>query len=216
MTENLFETKYDLTKKSKLKIFYESNKILIYFVIFLLIVSLSSINYYLSSKENKKILLSENYVTAKIHLENGEKLEALKILKKVVYANEPAYSSLAFFMVLNEDLIQDHKEISSLFNHLLENNKFDKEIRNLLIYKKALYLSNYVDELKLLEEIKPLLIKKDSVWKAHALILLGDYFVSKKENLKAKDFYLQILSINNLQKEFYDQAQSQLLIIAND
>ena len=95
-------------------------------------------------------------------------------------------------------------------NRELINNGY---IKNLLLYKKALYNSTYLDELKLLEEIKPLLNKKESVWKAHALLLLGDYFISKKENYKAKDFYSQILSINNLQKDLYDQAKSQLLLI---
>ena len=54
------------------------------------------------------------------------------------------------------------------------------------------------------------------MWRPHALLLLGDYFVSKGEYLKAKEFYTQILSINNLQKDLYDQAISQLTLITND
>ena len=38
MTDNLFEAQYDLSKKSRFKKFYESNKILIYLSIFLLII----------------------------------------------------------------------------------------------------------------------------------------------------------------------------------
>ena len=105
--------------------------------------------------------------------------------------------------------------MSVLFDHLLDNNKFDTEIRNLLIYKKALFYSDFVNESELIEEIKPLL-NKDTLWKPHALLLLGDYFASKREYLKAKEFYIQILSINNLQKEIYDQARSQLALIVND
>ena len=101
-----------------------------------------------------------------------------------------------------------------LFDNLLSNNKYEKEIRNLLIYKKALYNSNYMNESELLEETKSL-VNKDSIWKPYALLLLGDYFISKKEYRKAKDFYTQILSINNLQKEIYDQAKYQLKHIAN-
>ena len=73
-------------------------------------------------------------------------------------------------------------------------------------------ITNYLDHLS---HIKPLL-NKDTLWKPHALLLLGDYFVSKDEYLKAKEFYIQILSINNLQKELYDQASSQLALIDND
>ena len=216
MADNLFEAQYDITKKSRLRKFYESNKILIYLSIFILIILLGYFGYYLQNKEKKKILLSENYVQAKIYLANGSKVEALSILKDVIFANDPTYSTLGFFMILNESLIKDYNEISALFDHLLENNKYEKEIRNLLIYKKALFSSNYVKESELLEELKPLLNKKENLWKPHALLLLGDYFVSKKEYVKAKEFYIQILSINNLQKDLYDQAKSQLVFIANE
>ena len=216
MTENLFETQYNITKKSKLKRFYESNKILIYSSVLFLIIFFVSISLYLESKEKKRILLSENYVKAKIYLENGKKIEATNILKSVIFANDSTYSPLCFFLILNQDLISDFKEISILFEHLLKNNKFDKEIRNLLVYKKALFDSNFVNESELLRRIKPLLNTQETLWKPHALLLLGDYFVSKGEYLKAREFYIQILSIRNLHRELYYQAKSQLEFIAND
>ena len=169
----------------------------------------------LESKEKKKILLSENYIQAKIYLENGNKNEALNTLKKIIFANDPTYSTLSIFLILNQNLISDYKEISALYDHLLENNKFEEELRNLLIYKKALFSSNFVNESKLLETIKPLL-NTDTLWKPHALLLLGDYFMSKGENIKAIEFYQQILSINNLHKDLYNQAKSQLVIITHE
>ena len=215
MPENLFEARYDLTKKSKIKKFYESNKILIYLFIFILIILFGYFSYYLDSKEKKEILLSENYVEAKIYLENGNKVEALNLLKNAIFANDATYSTLSFFMILDQNLIKDYDEVTSLFDHLLANNKFDREIRNLLVYKKALLSSNYVNESELLAELKPLL-NKETLWRPHALLLLGDYFVSKKEYVKAKEFYIQILSINNLQRDLYDQAKSQLASFGND
>ncbi len=216
MPENLFETRYDLTKKSKLREFYESNKILIYSSILTLIIIFVSYSYYQVSKERKKILLSENYIQAKIYLESGNKTEALEILKKVIFSNDPTYSTLSFFMILNENLVNDNNEVSRLFDYLLENNKFDKEIRNLLLYKKALHKSNYVEELKLLEETKTLLNNEESVWRAHVLLLLGDFYFSRKEYIKAKDFYIQTLSIKNLHPDLYVQANSRLAFIADD
>ena len=215
MAENFFEAQYDVTKKSKIKKFYESNKILIFSSILILIISFGSLSFYLESKESKKILLSENYVQAKFYLENGNKSEALNTLKKVIFANDSTYSTLSFFLILNQNLISDYKEISILYDHLLENNKFEKELRNLLIYKKALFISNSIIESELLETIKPLL-NTDTLWKPHALLLLGDYFMSKGENIKAREFYQQILSINNLHKDLYDQARSQLVIINHE
>ena len=215
MAENFFEAQYDVTKKSKIKKFYESNKILIFSSILILIISFGSLSFYLESKESKKILLSENYVQAKFYLENGNKSEALNTLKKVIFANDSTYSTLSFFLILNQNLISDYKEISILYDHLLENNKFEKELRNLLIYKKALFISNSIIESELLETAKPLL-NTDTLWKSHALLLLGDYFMSKGENIKAIEFYQQILSINNLHKDLYNQAKSQLVIITHE
>ena len=214
MSDDIIHAQYDITKKSRLKRFYESNKILIFSSILILIISLASFNFYLKSKEKNKILLSENYVKAKIYLENGDKNEALNILRKVVFANDSTYSTLCFFLILNQNLIDDHKELSVLFDHILENNNFEKEVRNLLIYKKALFNSNFITESELLEDIRPL-INNDTLWKPHALLLLGDYFVYKKEYLKAKEFYKQIISMNNLQKDLYDQAIFQLSQITN-
>ena len=215
MNEELIEARYDITKKSKLIRFYESNKILIFSSIFVLAIILISFSVYFENKEKNKILLSENYVQAKIYLENGNKDEAISLLKKVIFANDPTYSTLSFFLILNQNLVTDHEELSTLFDHLLNNNKFEKEVINLLIYKKALFNSNFISESKLLNDIQPLL-NTETLWKPHALLLMGDYFVAKKEYIKAKEFYTQILLINNLQKDFYDQARSKLIFITND
>ena len=215
MSENLFEAQYDLTKKPRIKKFYESNKIFIFSFILILIILFGSLSFYLENQERKKILLSENYIQAKIYLENGNKNEALNTLKKVIFANDSTYSTLSFFLILNQNLISDYKEISALYDHLLENNNFEKELRNLLIYKKSLFSSNSVSETELLETIKPLL-NTDTLWKPHALLLLGDYFMSKGENIKAREFYQQNLSMNNLHKDLYDQAKSQLVIINHE
>ena len=215
MTENLFEAQYDLTNKSKLKKFYESYKIFIFSFIAILVILYGSFSFYLVNKEKEKILLSENYLQAKIYLKEGDKNKAMNLLKEVIFANDPTYSSLSLFLIMNQNLITDYKELSNLFDHLLENNKFSREVRNLLIYKKALLNSNFVDESELLESIRPLL-NTETLWKPHGLILLGDYFVSKGEYIKAKEFYQKIFTIKNLQKDFYYYASSQLALIANE
>ncbi len=215
MNENLFETRYDVTKKSRLKEFYEVNKILIYSVILILIIAIASVGFYSEVKKKKEILLSDKYLVAKVYLENSDKNKATNILKSVIFDNDSTYSTLSLFLILNENLIADQRELSNLFDHVLKNNKFEKEVKNLIIFNKALFQSNFVSELELLEAVKPL-INTDTVWKPHALLLLGDYFASKKEYLKAKELYLQILSLKNLHQELYNQARSQLIFVTND
>ena len=215
MNENLFEAQYNLTKKTKLRKFYETNKTLIFSVVLILIIIIASVSFYSEAKEKKKILLADNYLSAKIYLENDNKNKAKNILKTIIFANDNTYSVLSLFLILNENLIVDQRELSNLFDQVLENNKFEKEIKNLIIFKKALFQSNFISESELLDTVKPL-INTETVWKPHALLLLGDYFASKKEYLKAKEFYVQILSLKNLHKELYNQARSQLIFIAND
>ena len=215
MTENLYQAQYDITKKSKLRVFYESNKILIISSILILIIFFGALTIYLENKGNKRILLSEDYIQAKLYIERGNENEAKNILKDLVLANDPTYSTLSLFLILNQNLFTDQKELSALFEHVLANNKFEKEIKNLLIYKKALFDSNFVNEAELLENLKSL-INTETFWKSHALLILGDYFVSKGEYLKAKEFYTQIFTIKNLQKDLYDQTKSRLAIITND
>ena len=215
MNENLFETQYDVTKKSKLKKFYEVNKILIFSVILILIIAIASVSFYSETKEKKKILLSDRYLAAEVYLENGDRNKVKNILKTIIFANDSTYSTLSLFLILNENLIVDQGELSNLFDHVLENNKFEKEVKNLIIFKKALFQSNFVSELELLDAVKPL-INTETVWKPHALLLLGDYFASKKEYLKAKEFYIQVLSLKDVHKELYNQARSQLIFITDD
>ena len=215
MNENLLEAQYDVTKKSKLKKFYEANKILIFSTLAILIIILASVSFYLEAKEKKKMLLSDKYLSAKIYLENGDRNKVKNILKTIIFANDSTYSTLSLFLILNENLIVDQRELSILFDHVLKNNKFEKEIENLIIFKKALFQSNFVNQEELLEALEPLL-KTETLWKSHALLLLGDYFFAKKEYLEAKKFYSQILSLKNLHNEFYEQARSQLIFITNE
>ena len=215
MNENLFETQYDVTKKSKFRRLYDANKLLIFSTLFVLIIASISFSFYTVSREKKQILLADNYMVAIFYLQNNERDKGRKILKEIILANNRTYSTLSLFLILDEDLVDDQKEISNLFDHLLANNKFEQEVKNLIIFKKTLFLSNFANELEMVENAKQL-INTNTLWKPHALLLLGDYFSSKKQYLKAKEFYVQILSLQNLNIELYEQARSQLLLITND
>ena len=215
MNEDLFSADYNITKKNKLLRFYESNKILIFSGIFVLIIASVSIFFYMSSKENKKILLAENYMQAKIYLEKGEKNKARNILEKIIFSKNSTYSALSLFLLLEENLIIDKDQPSKLFEEVLKNNKYDEEIENLIVLKRLIFESNFLTEAEILNLANPL-IKQETIWKPHALMLLGDYFVFKNQNIKAREFYSKILLIKNLHQGLYQQAQSQLTLIAND
>ena len=215
MNEKIIETQYDVTKKSKLRIFYDSYKVLIYSILSALLIFYASINFYLYKQEKKVILNSEKYVEAKVNLSNKEKDKALIKLKEIIYSNDQTYSPLSLFLILNQNLIEDKKELSGFFDYLLSNIKIDEEIKNLLIYKRALFNENLLNESEVLESVQPLL-NSNSLWNAHALLFLGDYFSSKGEYLKAKEFYTKVFSLENLHNVLYEQARSQLALISNE
>ena len=101
MADNLFETQYDITKKSKLIKLYEENKFLLFSFILILIIILGSFSFYLANKAKQKTLVSENYIKAKIFLENKNQAEAVRILKDVIYADDSIYSPLSFHLTLS-------------------------------------------------------------------------------------------------------------------
>ena len=72
MTQDTFEARYDVTNKSKIKIFFVKHKIVIYSLLILLVTSFFSLFIYLDYKKDKKMLLADNYVKAKVYLENRE------------------------------------------------------------------------------------------------------------------------------------------------
>ena len=215
MNENLFKANYDVTKKTRFKKFYEKNKIFLFSTLAILIIILISFIFYLESKENKKILLSELYVEAKINLQNGENDKAKILLEKIIYEDDNPYSTLSLFQILNENLEKDKTKVVNLFDHVLKNNKYDQEIKNLIIFKKALFQSNFINQNELIDLLKPL-TESNSLWKGHALLLLGDFFLEKQQYLDAKSYYSLILSTKDLSAELYEFAKLQLSLITNE
>ena len=212
MNENLIHNKVELTKKEKMLNFYNKYKILLFSFLSVVLLIVILIIFYIETKEKKKEVLAENYVTAKIYIEKNDKLRAKNILKEIVFSDNGIYSSLSFFLLLSENLISDEKEKLDLFEHIIENNNFSDEVKNLIIFKKALFESSFINESDLLATLNPLL-NGDSIWKPHALLLIGDYFYSKDEFSKAKEFYTKILSLKNINNEFYKQSRSKLTLM---
>ena len=215
MDEIIVQSEVQLTKKEKILKFYNKNKISIFSLLSLVLVIVIAVIFYIESQEKKKKIIAQNYVSAKIYLEKNDKIKAKNILKKIVYSDSSIYSTLSFYLLLNENLIDSKSEKSELFTYILKNNNFNNEIKDLIIFKKALFESNFINESALLISLNPL-INEDSIWKPHALLLLGDYFDSKNEFNKAREFYSKILLLKNINNEFYKQSKSQLTLMAND
>ena len=127
----------------------------------------------------------------------------------MIYEKDSTYSPLALYFLIDNDLIEKNSEINSLFDVLIEKTSLETEIKNLIIYKKALYNADLSSENDLLEILNPI-INSESLWKSHALYLVAEYFYSKNENEKAKEFFSQILTLNNANKEIKIESQKRL------
>ena len=66
-----------------------------------------------------------------------------------------------------------------------------------------------IQENELLEILKPI-INSQSVWKSHALYLIAEYFYSKNERQKSKEFFSQILDLENANQNLRIESQKRL------
>ena len=111
--------------------------------------------------------------------------------------------------ILDNQLIEEKKIINDLFDILISKTSLDEEIKNLIIYKKALFNADDINEIDLLNILNPI-IKSDSVWKSHSLYLMAEYFYSKNEKQKSKEFFNQIISLENVNQDLKIEAQKRL------
>ena len=106
-------------------------------------------------------------------------------------------------------MITNKEKINELFDIILNETPLEKEIKNLIIYKKALFNADMIEENELLEILNPI-INSQSVWKSHALYLIAEYFYSKNEKQKSKEFFSQILDLENANQDLRIESQKRL------
>ena len=197
------------TRNEKIKNFFIKNKMkLIIFLSFLILVLLGYFGY--DEFKNKKIIEISNLYNATIieYSEDNKNLTKEKLID-IVNQKDPTYSPLSLYFIIDNDLILDRKEMNDLFDIIIDKTSLKNEIKNLIIYKKALYNADFIEENDLLDILSPLVNSK-SVWKSHALYLLGEYFYSKKEKQKSKEFFEKILEIENANQDLIREAQKRL------
>ena len=130
-------------------------------------------------------------------------------MKEIIEDKDSTYSPLALYFLIDNNLIKSQKEVNGLFDILINKTSLEEEIKYLIIYKKGLYNADFIDENGLLNIVNPIL-NSDSVWKSHALYLVAEYFYSKNEMQKSKEFFSQIMNIENANQDIIKEAQKRL------
>ena len=59
-------------------------------------------------------------------------------------------------------------------------------------------------------EILNPIINSESIWKSHALYLIAEYFYSKNEKEKSKEFFNKIVKMNNSNQKIKVESQKRL------
>lgn len=182
---------------------HNKKKILIFLglIVFLLLLFFG----YGEIKENNKIKISDRYNSLTIQYNEQNKQTTLNGLEELVLEKDSTYSPLALYFIIDRKLTKDNEKINTYFDVLINDTSLDKEILNLIIYKKALYNADTISEIDLLNILKPI-TNSESVWKSHALYLIAEYFFSKDQKEKSKEFFQQITELKNSNPDIKNQA----------
>ena len=192
------------TRNEKIKNFFINNKKYL-IVIFSSIILIIFAYFLLGEIQDKKIKsLAEKYNNITINFKNSNNTNIKNQLVEIIKEKNSTYSPLALYFIIDNEIQTSNEEINQYFDIIINETKIEKEIKNLIIYKKGLFNSEFETENNLIAILKPV-INSDSVWKSHALYLMAEYFFDKNQKQKAKEFYNQILS--------YEKSNEKIILI---
>tara|TARA_A100000164_G_scaffold360721_1_gene374719 strand:+ start:98 stop:742 length:645 start_codon:yes stop_codon:yes gene_type:complete len=197
------------TRQEKIKNFFINNKIKLISLLLIIILTLICYFGYEEIKKRKQISISNDYNSILIEFDINNKDITANNLIDLVYKKDPTYSPLSLYFIIDKKLINDIEQINALFDVLIEETPLEKEIKNLVIFKKSLFNADMYDEGEMLTILNPL-INSESVWKSHALHLMAEFFYDKDEKEKAKEFFNQIVNLSEPNPDIKIQAQKRL------
>ncbi len=197
------------TRKEKIKNFLINKKKTIIAVAIFLLLILFSFFFYQEYEKGHREWLGDKYNTTIIQYETGDKSKILSSMKEIIEDKDKTYSPLAFFYLLDNDLITSKEEINEFFDILINEIDLDKENKNLTIFKKGLFNSEFANENELLNILNPV-IKSESIWKPHALYLMAEYYFAKNEKQKSKEFFEHLVSLEDISSKVKMEAQKRL------
>ena len=197
------------TRNERVRNFFVKNKSKIILILLAIIIVLIAAYSFDKYKTNQKIEISNKFNSTTLMHSDKNKESTIKNLVEIINKKDPTYSPLSLYFILDKKLISDRAKINEYFDLLIENTPLDKEINNLVIYKKALFNADQAQESDLLNILNPL-INSQSVWRSHALYLMAEFFYSKDQKQKSKEFFNQIISLENPNSDIKLQAEKRL------
>jgi len=196
-------------RNERIKNFFIKNKKNVFIVISILLILAISYFSFDNFKKKEKLNLANKFNLTTMNFKTGSSDKKIEDLINIVKENDITYSPLALYFLIDNNLVKDKEEINILFDELINKTNLEEEIKNLNIYKKGLFNSNFVSENELLKILNPI-INSESIWKSHSLYLVAEYFYAKGEKQKAKDFFNQILILSKANNDIKSASQKRL------
>ncbi len=184
------------TRLSLIKNFFKKNIKTFSISILILLFTLLCFFAFEELKKQKKNKFAEIYNNITFNAEKFSEKQKKDNMIKIIKGKVDTYSTLALYYLIDNKIITDDNEIKNLFNIVISTNK-NNELKNLVIFKKALYFSDKLPESELLNILNPI-INSESIWKQHALLLMGDFYFHKKQFNKSKEFFKKIVELKNV------------------
>ena len=123
----------------KLKLFFVEQKIKIILIFSTFIIILIIFAVTMIFQERKNILISEKFIKANIFLSSENKGKSKELYEEIIKSKNKFYSILALNMILEKELENNEDKIIKYFN-ILQDLSIPSDQKDLLIFKKALYL----------------------------------------------------------------------------
>jgi len=206
MSQILNEIEEDL-KKDRFIIFFKKYKT-IFIILFSLIVLLI---FFVVGKniifENRAKKYTQEYVII-INLINNKKIDEAKNKLEILKNSKiNIYKVLAISKLL--ELSKDNKnEQLSILDYAINSN-IDKNDKDLFKIKKALLAFENLDEGQFINLLNSNDFK-ESPWRVLALEILGDFYLSKGQKIKAKDIYNQAIKISDIPEIFKKDLEKKI------
>ena len=197
------------TRREKFKNFIIKNKKILVMSVSSIIIIILLLVFYSEIKFKNQIKLGNKYNEIVLSYEKISNQNSEEELIDIIQKKDPTYSPLALNFIIDNEIVNDKIKVNELFDIIIEKTNIENEIKNLIIYKKALYNSDNINENDLINILNPIL-NSESVWKSHSLYLLAEYFLSKNEKQKSKEFLVQIIELENANPKIKVEAQKRI------
>ena len=182
------ENEINKTKeKNRYLDFFETNKKKLLVIVSFSIIFLISLFVYNEYEEKKIIRISEDFNKARIMVSQKKNDEAKILLVQIINEKSKFYSPLSLNIMIENNLEKNFNLNLLLFEKILSIKSLDKEQKNLIKIKKALFLLNEKKDKDFLAELESI-YNSNSIWKKQATSILKKYYLQKGNTEQANKY----------------------------